>query len=203
MKKKVFPFCLSLILLTGCGPRQDAAALSKAAVAELKVNDKTHYSVNVEGHIAQFENFQEPLSEYELPGEEMNFGRSYVLRIPTKINKANFYPESEDEAVSRYAYGLLESVLETPDDHINKMTFKMDGENLVFQVRSVSKIMNFYNVEVTGGVSSEPVHAYGRYNVTITYSAQGLLLNETCVTVNDGVANPKETIHAVAEYTYR
>ena len=89
-------------------------------------------------------------------------------------------------------------------DNIHFLEYQKEGDNLVFFTKNVSKDMSFYNLVVPNGPSKpKPVSCYARYNFTLTYNSEGLLVSEEVKTKNAGKEAEDRTIDAKITYSYR
>lgn len=206
MKKKWFSLLLSCLLLASCGNGDPQRVIqeSRSAVDALAVpSAAAKYSLTVSGHIVQFSEFRKPSASYPVPeGALDSFGSSYLLHLPVRLTKENYYPTAEDVDPVSYTYGALRSVLQGTTDDIHFMDFHKEDTDLVFSNSKFSGLVNFYNVVVPNGTASKPISNYGRYNIRITYNNKGLLLREEVKTVNAGKDADEVTVDVAAEYTY-
>lgn len=218
MKKSLF-LLLPLLLLSSCSGNtdsKDVLSRSKAFVSTLKETDKNHYTVEVTGHVLQFDQIDEPRERgYSLPTgstQESDYGQSYLLRAPLRITKENFYPEDGSElSPSVFTYGYIREKLTWQYDSRTSLCFTSDEETMTFYVVGLSKSITFYNIVTMDDDPFTPeendpysssVTLYARYDISLTYDKEGLLIEEKATTQNPMSDDPSRTVEVTGTYTY-
>ena len=198
------------LLLTSCSSYDEEALIneSKRDLASLQETTKTKYTVSCEGHVLEYKEFYQADREFDVPtGEVINstalVGESYLLKAPVRIKEESYI--SEDAATNATcSLNKIKVCITGMSDNIHFLEYQKEGDNLVFFTKNVSKDMSFYNLVVPNGPSKpKPVSCYARYNFTLTYNSEGLLVSEEVKTKNAGKEAEDRTIDAKITYSYR
>lgn len=153
----------------------------------------THGSVSVKNDTQNkyFDTFSTPESSYSLPSgqhvtsptESYDLGKSYLMNVPIRVNKSVFMSDTDNDIGS--AYKVLNETLCYYSDPVTKLQFKKnDDGSFDFFTRSVSKLIEIRHLYDPEGPDSEYVQVYGRFNMTLCYTADGLLRSETYETID-------------------
>lgn len=211
MKKKKLVSLLPLVLLfTSCKgvDTEEVFNESKQAISQLQDVTYSSYSMSVIGHVLQFDNIR--TTSGSVPDDSIDNStrnRSAVYRVPLRLSEENYYPDDDEEVSSldNYTYTRLSNRLTGDSDPMTKMQFRMDGDNLVFYSTGLSRKLTFYNIylyTVEGIDVYSSVAVYARFNITLTYNNQGLLIKEEVKNVIVDSSAMEKTIDVVSEYTY-
>lgn len=198
----------SLALLGSCSSSDPEAVLNEAkeAVNQLAEPTVESYTLEVSGHITSFDQFEES-STYSVPsGEVSESGNSYMIRSPIRLKASGFYPENPKDPsidLSQYSYSKITSRLLWSGDTVTTMSFEKVDDDLHFYVSGVSKNLIFYHVltDQANNLYSQ-VQVYARYDISLVYNEEGLLIEETVKSQNPLSDEKAETVDIKTTYTY-
>lgn len=197
-----------LSLLTACSPSQSFSLPALLTdISTIQTPTVATYSIAPTGHVTSFEGFKEPKASYDIPDGKDQFGLSYILQAPIRITPDNFYPNTPlDNAsdLSNYTYGKIQDRLLFRDDPSAVLSYEKTADGFAFSVSRVSKTITFYHVMTDPANDySSNVKIYSRFAISLTYSQEGLLMEESIQSTD--VTNPDQSLtvdcQAVYQYT--
>lgn len=218
MKKHYSLFLLPFLMLSSCSGsfnQEEFIATVCKELESIQQPTETTYTVLPEGNVIHFTQFREKLWKdvtFDVPTGEVtvedgkvtaDIGKSFALRLPILINKDNFTPADSSISVTNYSFGVLNYILGYKSDPIHFIDFKKEEGNFVFFIENVSKPLYIYNVDVPKGPSKpKEVKINARFNITATYNAKGLLIEEKVKTINADTDEKNRTVNFSVKYTY-
>ena len=206
--KLLLLLALPFLTLASCSDSGiEALEASKEAVKNLNEVTSTEYSLSVEGNISRFDSFEEPENSYKVPqGILGDTGYSYILRTPLLLNEETYYPKediSESIDTSQYGYFKIISRLLWDYDTRTSLKFEMRDDDLVFYVKGLSKNLVFYHVLTDpDNVLYSEVQIYARFDITLVYNSEGLLIEETIKSQNPLSDSKEKTVNVKTTYSY-
>ncbi len=208
LNKVIILLTIPLLSLASCNNNNtDVLEASKEAVKNLQQVVSTKYSLTVTGNISIFDTFEDPEPSYDVPkGIIGDTGYSYILRTPLLLNEETYYPDDADlETVdtSQYGYFKITSRLLWEFDSKTSLRFETRDDNLVFSVEGLSKNLVFYHVltDPDNMLYSE-VQIYARFDITLVYNSEGLLIEETIKSQNPLSDSKEKTVDVKTTYSY-
>jgi hypothetical protein len=206
MKKKTRILLTSLssfVLLFSCSGRNEDSWKNEVneKLPEQKEISYTSYTLSPSGKVhvedstnsKTFETFSKPEASYTIPSgkrlsssgaDTYDIGSSFLMNVPMRISRETFQAK-EGETDTGSAYKVLDETLCYYADHVTTLQFRMlDDGGFEFYTNGVSKLIEIQHMYDPEGPESEYIQVYGRFNMSLCYTADGLLSKETYETVD-------------------
>lgn len=225
--KKIKMFTLLVVafvglLTTGCIDKKSPQSgyLSEDEINEIVSSfsyDSTPLAYSYEGNLNYFgysedkipasvkspelEFVKYPLKSEAEENDYLSNCASYYLRLPLQITKEN-WNQADDAWSTRYQ---IESKLYRTSGNDSLYYYQADDGGLIIKAFGVNKelIINNEKLWMAGNCDDLiDIACSGKWNITVIYNAQGLLVLEDFSTVNASQSNLDSSCFGKAEYTY-
>ena len=199
MKKHWMIPGLCLLLLASCSSRNEGDWKKdvNSRLPDYQEVNYTKYCPSTAGEISASKDgkkipfaFLKPEDSYALPSgkydeatNSFDNGKSYLFLLPIRISKENFLSKDDNDAGS--GYGVFLEQFCYSYDYVTKLQFRtMKDGGFEFYTKGTSKMCMIKNYYCTDGPDDASVSVYGRYDFTATYDSDGLLVKESCQSVD-------------------